>query len=349
METVQLQGLCPRDLVAAMAARGVELPIVEARRSLDWVLAQGNTDLEGAALRISRRSRRILLEHTTMGKLQVEARERDAADGSLRLLFRAPDGAHFEGVLIGLERTGRFTACISSQVGCPLDCAFCATGRLGFSRQLEPWEMVASFCALRAEAGGRVTGAVFMGQGEPFLNYDAVLQAAAVLSDPNGARVAKKSISISTAGWVPGIRRFTEEGHKYRLVVSITSALSGRRGALMPAAARWSHDDLGAALRAYCDASGRRVTLAWVLLGGVNHDQAEVDALAVLCRDARVRISLLDVNDKRPDGFRRATDAEREDFRDRLQVLGAPIVRRYSVGLGSDAACGMLAAKAPER
>ncbi len=275
--------------------------------------------------------------------LVIEARERDPVDGSLRILFRAGDGACFEAVLIGLEQGGRFTACLSSQVGCPLDCAFCATGRLGFRRQLEPWEMVASFCALRAEAAGRITGAVFMGQGEPFLNYDAVLQAAAVLSDPNGARVDKKSISISTAGWVPGIRRFTTEGHKQRLVVSLTSALPARRAVLMPSAARWTHRELGDALRAYSASSRRRVTLAWVLLGGVNHDQAEVDALVELCREVRVRISLLDVNDKRPDGFRRATDAEREDFIDRLQALKAPIVRRYSVGLSSDSACGMLA------
>jgi 23S rRNA (adenine2503-C2)-methyltransferase len=185
-----------------------------------------------------------------------------------------------------------------------------------------------------------------MGQGEPFSNYDAVLQAAGVLSDPNGARVAKKSISISTAGWVPGIRRFTAQGHKHRLVVSLSSALPERRRALMPAASRWSHSELREALRAYCERSGRRVTLAWVLLGGVNHDQAEVDALAELCQGLRVRISLLDVNDKRPDGFRRATDDEREAFVDRLQVLRAPIVRRYSVGLSSDAACGMLAARA---
>jgi 23S rRNA (adenine2503-C2)-methyltransferase len=343
---IRLHGLCPEDLVAALAARGAELSLLDARRSLDWLLAQGREDLDHPALRISRRSRRALLEHTLWRGLEVEDRERDAVDGSLRLLFRAHDGARFEGVLIGLERQGRHTACLSSQVGCPLDCAFCATGRLGFRRQLEPWEMVASFCALRAEAQGRVTGAVFMGQGEPFLNYEGVMQAAAVLSHPNGARVAKKSISISSAGWVPGIRRFTEDGHKFRLVVSLTSAIPARRQELMPAAARWTHEDLGAALRAYCARSGRRVTLAWVLLGGVNHDQAEVEALAALCRDARVRISLLDVNDNRPDGFRRATDAEREDFRDRLQALGVPIVRRYSVGLSSDAACGMLAAKA---
>jgi len=335
--------------VAALATRGARISIQDARRCQDWVLTQGRSDLGDTGLRISNASRRALLEHVSTAGLDIEAMEQDPVDGSRRFLFRARDGAHFEAVLIGLERVGRFTACISSQVGCPLDCQFCATGRLGFARQLEPWEMVASLCALREHATGRLTGVVFMGQGEPFLNYDSVMQAASVFSDPNGCRIDKKSISISTAGWVPGIQRFTREGHKQRLVVSLTSALPERRRVLMPAAARWSHGELGDALRAYSASSRRRVTLAWVLLGGVNHDQAEVDALVELCRDVRVRISLLDVNDKRPDGFRRATDAEREDFRDRLQVLKAPIVRRYSVGLSSDSACGMLAAKVAKR
>ncbi len=345
MRALNLHGFRPESLTAALASRGVELSLVDARRALGWFLADPGAGPEDAALRISKASRRVLLEHCSTRGLELEARERDPVDGSLRLLLRAPDGACFEAVLIGLERQGRYTACLSSQVGCPLDCAFCATGRLGFTRQLEAWEMVAAFRVLCREAGGRVGGAVFMGQGEPFLNYDEVLRAAGVLSDPNGCRVAKKSISISTAGWVPGIRRFTSEGHKYRLVVSLTSALEERRRALMPAAARWSHRELGEALRGYCDSTGRRVSLAWVLLGGVNHDQAEVDALVELCRGLRVRVSLLDVNDDRADGFRRATDAEREDFRDRLQALNAPIVRRYSVGLASNAACGMLKAK----
>ncbi len=348
MSPIQLHGLRPEDLVAALASRGLEIPVQDARRCQDWVLTRGRDDLDHPDLRIRRISRRALLEHTSTGGLRILGRERDAVDGSLRFLFEAPDGARFEAVLIGLERHGRYTACISSQVGCPLDCAFCATGRLGYVRQLEPWEMVGSLCALRTEAPGRISGAVFMGQGEPFLNYDAVMQAAAVLSDPNGCRIDKKSISISTAGWVPGIQRFTAEGRKHRLVVSLTSAVPERREQLMPAAARWTHQQLGDALRAYSASSRRRITLAWVLIGGVNHDQAEVDALVQLCRDVRVRISILDVNDSRPDGFRRATDDEREAFIDRLQVLGAPIVRRYSVGLASNAACGMLAGKGGE-
>jgi len=345
VEPLSLYGLRPPDLVASLAERGVDLPIDDARRCLDQVLTRGCLSLTDPELRLRRASRRALLEHTSFRLPTVVDQERDPVDGSLRVLFRADDGQHYEAVLIGLERQGRFTACISSQVGCPLDCAFCATGRLGFARQLTPAEMVGSLCVLRQLAPGRVGGVVFMGQGEPFLNYEAVMQAAGVISDPNGLRIDKKSVSVSTAGWVPGIERFTRERRKQRLVVSLTSALPERRAQLMPAASRWSHRELGDALRAYSASSRRRVTIAWVLIGGVNHDQAEVDALVELCRDVRVRVSILDVNDPRPDGFRRATDEERDDFMDRLQVLGAPLVRRYSVGLSSDAACGMLAAR----
>lgn len=345
MLNVNLHGLSPESLVATLGQRGGEISIQDARRTLDWVVGRGRLDLEDPELRISRRSRAALRSHASVERPVVEARERDAVDGSVRYLFRAEDGARFEVVLIGLEKEGRHTLCLSSQVGCPLDCAFCATGRLGFARNLEAWEMVAAFCAVREEVSGVLTGAVFMGQGEPFSSYQRVLGAADVLCHPNGGRVAKKSLSISTAGQVPGIRRFTAEGRKHRLVVSLGSALPERRARLMPAASRWSLEELFAALREQTDATGRRVTLAWVLLGGVNHDQAEVDALLRLVGDTPVRISLLDVNDKREGGFRRATDSERNDFIDRLQALSCPVVRRYSVGLSSDAACGMLAAR----
>ena len=346
MASINLYGLTPEDLVSSLADRGEEISILHARRCLVWAIGRGRHDLDSPTLRISGRARQQLLGHASLVRPAVEARERDPADGSVRYLFRAVDGARFEAVLIGLERAGRHTVCLSSQVGCPLDCAFCATGRLGFARNLQAWEMVAAFCTVRDEAPGDVTGAVFMGQGEPLLNYDAVLQAARVLSHPNGARVPKKSISLSTAGQVPGIRRFTADGHKHRLVVSITSALPERRKQLMPTASCWSAEELFAAMRAQTDATGRRITIAWVLLGGVNHDQAEVDALARLTQGMPLRFSLLDVNDKRPGGFRRATDDERNRFIDRLQVLRCPIVRRYSVGLSSDSACGMLAARA---
>ncbi len=345
MQRIQLHGLLPDELVVSLQARGHAVSAADARRLLAWTISQGCRDPSSIRPHLSRAMRQACEQACSLERPAVLERERDPVDGSLRYLLESPDEARSEAVLIPLKAPGRFSACLSTQVGCAVGCRFCATGRLGFSRQLQPWELVASFCTLRDEAEGRVSGAVFMGQGEPFLNYEAVIQAARVLSHPCGGRVDQKRISISTAGIVPALLRYASEGHRYRLVLSLTSALPERRAELMPGVARWSLAELFEALRAVAASCRQRITLAWVLLGGVNHDRAEVEALARLVGDLPVRISLVDVNDARPDGYRRATDAERDEFVDRLQALGAPVVRRYSVGLSSESACGMLAAR----
>ena len=264
------------------------------------------------------------------------------SDGGLRYLFRLDDGAVVEAVRIPLQKPDRFTVCLSSQVGCAMRCSFCATGKLGLSRSLRAAEILGTFRVVRDEAPGRVTGAVFMGQGEPLHNYDEVLRAASVLSHPCGGRLSAKAISISTVGMVPQIRRYASEGHKFRLVVSLTSAVQERRNRLLPVAAKWSIEELGDALRALHSATGRRQTLAWVLLGGVNDGLDEVESLHAAFGDLPVRINLIDVNS--PD-HRRSSDEERNALFDALQVMNAPIVRRYSVGANNDSACGMLASR----
>jgi 23S rRNA (adenine2503-C2)-methyltransferase len=227
-----------------------------------------------------------------------------------------------------------------------MGCQFCATGRMGLTRNLQAHEIVGAFVAVRDSlpAGARVSGAVFMGQGEPLHNYDEVIHAASVLCDPCGGRVEAKAISISTVGLVPAIRRYTQEGHKFRLIVSLTSALAPKRRTLLPVAGAYALEDLVAAIRAYQQSIHDRVTIAWVVLGGINTGRDEVDALRTLLADVPIRLNLIDVNDARPDGFARAPPAELGRFLDELQLLGQPVVRRYSGGQNRDAACGMLAA-----
>jgi len=198
--------------------------------------------------------------------------------------------------------------------------------------------------AVRDEAPGRVTGAVFQGQGEPLHNYAAVMRAAEILSHPCGGRIAAKAITISTVGLVPAIHRLASERRPYRLIVSLTSALDARRRELLPAAAAWPVAELAEAVRVYQRAAGGRVTLAWVLLGGINTGADEVEAIRELFHGVPLRLNLIDVNDSRPDGYRRATPAELAAFRDELRTLELPVVRRYSGGAARHAACGMLAA-----
>jgi 23S rRNA (adenine2503-C2)-methyltransferase len=339
---MNLLGMLPDDLVAALAQRGVTISLSEARSALCARIAENRALIDKRKL--TRIGRLAIAEHTRDDRPVVVQRVEDPVDRSVRYLLQAEDGVRFEAVRIGLEKPNCFTVCLSSQVGCAMRCAFCATGRLGLSRDLTAAEIVGAFLVVRDEAPGRVTGAVFMGQGEPFHNYDAVIQAARVLSDPCGGRVDAKNISISTVGLVPQIRRYTREGWKFRLIVSVTSAVAERRASLLPVAGRIPLADLAEALRERAVVTGDRVTIAWVLLGGVNTGEDEVQALLSVFDGVPLRVNLIDVNDAREDGFVRADDAERTAFFNHLQALRAPIVRRYSVGASQNSACGMLAA-----
>jgi 23S rRNA (adenine2503-C2)-methyltransferase len=336
--------MLPDELVHGLAERGFVCSPSEARRVLSRVISQGADD--PTPLREPRKALvEALRQHADWSRPEVLERVTDPGDGSVRYLFRASDGALFEAVRIGLHKPGCYTVCLSSQVGCAMQCAFCATGRLGLARNLHPAEIVAQFLTVRDECPGRVTGAVFMGQGEPFHNYDAVIQAARVLQDPCGGRVAAEAITISTVGLVPQLRRYTREGHPYKLIVSLTSAVPDKRAALLPVAGRQDMDEVVDAIRAHGEVAGGRVTVAWVLMGGVNDGEDEVEALRARFAGVPIRLNLIDVNDGRRDGFRRSTPSELRALLDRLQVLGVPVVRRYSVGRDQDSACGMLAAR----
>jgi 23S rRNA (adenine2503-C2)-methyltransferase len=206
--------------------------------------------------------------------------------------------------------------------------------------------MVEQALAVRRESPERpLTGAVFQGQGEPFQNYNNVLRAARILRDPSGPRIGSDRITISTVGLLPQIERYTEEGHRYRLILSLTSAFSEKRETLVPITARYGVPELAAAMRRHATARGGPVNLAWVLISGFNTGMEEARELARLFRGVPVRLSVIDVNDP-AGGFGRATDEERRRFLSALADHGLGFVRRYSGGPDIDAACGMLASRA---
>jgi 23S rRNA (adenine2503-C2)-methyltransferase len=268
-----------------------------------------------------------------------------ARDGFAKYLFRGDGPDPFEAVRIPLLHRPddpKYVVCISSQVGCAMGCDYCATARLGWRRNLAAWEMVDQVARIQADSAHPVRGVVFMGMGEPMLNYEAVLTAAAVLSEPCGMAIAAKAITLSTVGIIPGIRRFTAERHAYRLVVSLTSADPARRRALMPVEAAHPTPELMQVLREYHGVTGRRVTLAWTMIAGVNTRPEDARLLAELTRGLPVKVDLIDVND--PTGrFRPPSPAGLAAFRDALRAsLAMPVARRYSGGQDIHAACGML-------
>ena len=340
--TPHVLSLAPDELVVHAKQHGIALPIEQARRIL--VDAWARPDAKRPRETIARVTRERIAAIVRHDRLEIVERVEDPGDGFVKYLLRAADGAELEAVRIPLHKPGRSTICLSSQVGCAMGCTFCATGRLGLSRNLAAWEILAAFVAVRDEAPGRVSGAVFQGQGEPLHNYDEVMRAAHRLRDPCGGSISGDAITISTVGLVPQIRRYTAEGHPFRLIVSLTSTDTARRKSLLPVASRFDLDDLAAAVRAHQAARGGRITLAWVLIGGTNSGQDEVDRLKQLFAGVPLTLNLIDVNDAREGGFPRADDDERNALLDRLSAAGIPFVRRYSGGSARHAACGMLAA-----
>jgi 23S rRNA (adenine2503-C2)-methyltransferase len=274
-------------------------------------------------------------------RLEIVERRR-AADGFVKYLFRSPLGGEFEAVRIPLFDT-KYVLCLSSQVGCALACDFCQTGKMGFKRNLATWEMLDQVLQIRDEADRRISGVVFMGMGEPLLNFDRVLAAADILRHPAGCAISGDSITLSTAGVVPAIHRYIDLDLPYRMAFSVTSAIPEKRGVVMPIEKTHPLPTLIDAIRRYAEVRKVRAMVAYVAIRGFNTGREDALALAEAFKGIPIKLDLIDVTD--PTGkYLPPDDAELSSFRDELQVLGCPIARRYSGGKEIGAACGTLAA-----
>lgn len=338
---VLLKDLTAAGLHAALAPLGASLRL--ARRL--QAAAVRRDEIPDSLPEVSGALLERIRQEVRLPKLTQLDKKVSAKDGFAKYLFRGEGEGTFEAVRIPLvHRAGeeKYVACVSSQVGCAMGCAFCATGRMGFVRNLAAWEMVDQVVRIAADSDHPVRGVVFMGMGEPLLNYDAAVRAAQILSEPCGGAIAAKAISFSTAGIAPGIRRMAAERLPFRLIVSLTSADPARRRELMPVEATHPLPELREAIWDYHAATGRRVTLAWTMISGVNVREADAIQLAEWVGDTPITLDLIDVND--PTGrFRPPSAEELGAFRDALRKhLNQPVARRYSGGQDIHAACGML-------
>jgi len=328
-------------LEAALAAWGQ--PRFRAKQVRQWLYDKGVTDVSEMT-NLPRSLREQLGREATVGRLAVAA-EQQSSDGTIKRLYRLPEGQVVESVLMKY-RDGRRTACISSQAGCAMGCVFCATGQMGFARHLdsgEIFEQAARFAAELLGEGERLSNVVMMGMGEPFHNYDAAVRAMHRLMDDLG--IGARRITVSTVGLVPAIRRFADEGLQVGLAVSLHAADDDERSALMPVNRRWPLAELIAACRDYVEATGRRITFEWALIAGTNDDVATARRLARLLRDVHCHVNLIPLN---PTGgyAGEATDAEAADaFVAELEARGIPATLRVRRGIDIDAGCGQLKAK----
>ena len=264
----------------------------------------------------------------------------ESSDGTKKLLVSFADGEAVETVLI--PAASRFTQCISTQAGCAMGCAFCASGANGLSRSLAADEIVAQH--MLARSFGEVTNIVVMGMGEPFANYDETLRALRLINSGRGPNIGARHITLSTCGVVPGIERLAREGIQFELSVSLHAPNDELRSRLMPVNRRWPLDVLLPACAAYTAATKRIITFEYTVVAGVNDSRACAEELARQVRRvpmAKVNLIPLSPVAHRPD-FRTPDDATMLMFLDVLMKRGVQTMLRRSRGKDADAACGQL-------
>ena len=284
----------------------------------------------------------VLNEKASAAVLDLQRTWR-ATDGTRKYLFYTNDAHAIETVMI--PEKGRHTVCISTQVGCPMACKFCATGLLGIKRNLKSREIAEQvFVAARDIAPERVSNVVVMGMGEPMLNYKATLGALKILNDPDGFGLAARHIAVSTSGLVDKIRRFADEPEQFHLAISLHTPFDDERREIMPVAARYAIPELMDAARYFVTRTRRKLFFEYTLLAGVNDQSRHVEALAGLLDHPLYHLNLLRFN-WTDTGFSATSKTDARRFLSHARELGLSATLRPSRGQDIDAACGQLAAK----
>ncbi len=287
------------------------------------------TELPGAL-------REQLSAHFLLPRLELATRQQ-SADGTEKFLFRLPDGEAIETVAI--PEGSRLTLCVSSQAGCALRCSFCATGRMGFRRNLQVWEIAGQVREmLLLDPPLRVTNVVFMGMGEPLMNWPAVDSALTILNHPEGVGIGARHITVSTVGVLPGIEALAARPEQFRLAISIHAPNDDLRRQLMPINVKYPLSAVITGARAF----DRRVTFEYVMLGGVNDAVEHALELAQLARECRAFVNLIPLHPGGAPGLEPSSAERTLAFARALRAEGIEVAVRKSRGTDISAACGQL-------
>ncbi|KYH32526.1 23S rRNA (adenine(2503)-C(2))-methyltransferase RlmN [Neomoorella mulderi] len=342
---IDLRGLLPEEL--AQLATGLGEAPYRGRQLFHWLHRRRATSLDEMT-NLPGAFRARLAGRALLPPVEIKNR-RVAADGLTRkLLLRLADGELIECVLMTYaDGRRRQTACLSSQVGCAMGCSFCATGQGGFRRNLTPGEIVLQALALVGEGQqrdpeGRLSNIVFMGMGEPLLNYQAVLKAVRIFEHPAGWGISHRRITISTCGLVPQIRQLAGEEPPLELAVSLHAATNELRERLMPINRRYPLEELIPACRHYSQVTGRRVTFEYALIAGVNDRREDARRLIELLQGTLAFVNLIPLNPVPGNPFQGVSGEKARLFATWLQQAGLAAAVRESRGQDIAAACGQL-------
>jgi 23S rRNA (adenine2503-C2)-methyltransferase len=354
MKKANLKGQTIRELESFAVSLGEQG--YRGRQLFYWIYNRGATTF-AEMTDLSKEFRQKLTDTASLEGLSLLSRKVSSLDGTVKYLFELQDRAEIESVLIppfpsSNGEAKRLTLCISTQVGCPLDCKFCATGSMGFTRNLTAGEIVDQVLHVRKESPSRITNLVYMGMGEPLMNYDAVMKSAEILSNEYSVGISAKRMTISTAGWVDGIHRMADEKRKMKLAVSLHTLDNELRSRLMPLNRKFGLVKLVEAVRHYYEKTKQRVTYEYILLDGLNDTDEDIRKLVSLSRKIPCKINLIPfhpIDFTQPKGFAATLRPTPPDcvgrFAEKLRDANVTVMVRSSAGEDIEAACGQLAVK----
>ena len=332
-----------QDIAAALKAAGQ--PAYRADQVYDWIVRKWTVD-PALMTNLSVAAKEALSRAFLCASVSVEA-EYPADDGSAKYLLRLHDGETIECARIPAE-DGRMTFCLSSQVGCPVSCVFCSSGADGLTRNLAAGEIVEQYFLLCRKLGQAPDNVVMMGIGEPLLNFDNLVAALNVITDPDGVALAQRRVTISTSGWTPGIKALTELRRQWNLALSLHAPDDKTRALLIPTKFRRDIREILAACQAHREATGRLLTIEYVLLAGINDSPEMARKFARLAADANAKVNLIPYNKARG-AFERPSREAVKRFENALKTLHVPVTVRVEKGASATAACGQLRASSKKR
>ncbi len=339
-------GMTAGELDALAASWG--WPRFRAGQVRDWVYQKAVLDFAGMS-NLSKRDREELPKRLSLLKSTVVTRQ-DSEDGTIKLLLTWEDGSNAETVMI--PDGPRRTACISSQVGCPVGCHFCASGVNGVKGNLTAHQIVEQVIQLNQAlkpTGEHISNIVFMGMGEPMANYANVMKAIQVLHDPVGLNISARKITVSTVGVPTKIRELAGENLPLNLALSLHAPIESLRKQLIPWAENFSLPEIMDACRFYFDQTGREITLEYILLSGVNDQPEQAKQLAKLSKTIRANVNLIRYNEVAGLPFKRPKSEDVVAFQEILRTAGVNAHVRKSRGRDIDAACGQLRRKVEQQ
>ena len=347
----ELLGMSAEELAQFLVSMGE--PEYRGRQIYRWIYQKEVSSFDGMPdLPKDLRSRLKQLSVISMPRCNSE---RVSRDGTRKFLFEMTDRRQIEVVAIPQSRKagGRYTLCISTQAGCPIGCSFCATGASGFKRNLKAYEIAGQVLTARRELAVRlknldhhlINSIVYMGMGEPLLNYDQVLKSVRLLNDSKGMNIGQRHITISTAGEVHGINKLAEENLQITLAVSLHAASNDLRDKLVPLNKKYPLEKLMEAVRGYIGKTNRRVTFEYIMLDAVNMAKKDADRLVKLVKPLLANINLIPYNETPGKPFKRPPAEKVNQFYDWVATGGVTVVLRSERGSDIEAACGQLCLK----